>query len=217
MINAEYRVAEQALRRQRLHADQRPDEHRALGLDGPRPVGQPQDRRTPPCAPPIGKKVNTLVVNDQVWEYLRGMTAIKNAIYGERAAGRADDTSRSPAVLGLKRIIVGSASYWNGSAFVDIWGKSALWAYYPDSVDENRGRIIVPDAHRRLERRRRRPLPGLAALGGPRPPQLGPLRRRLHGREGRLRRRRLPVHHGHQLTMTHARGPGLKPARPPSL
>jgi hypothetical protein len=92
----------------------------------------------------VGRKVNTLVINDQVWEHLRRMTAIRNAIYGSNGPQGVPSTDQVAAVLGLKRIIVGSASYWNGSAYIDIWGKSALWAYYPDAVDENRGRVIVP-------------------------------------------------------------------------
>ena len=93
--------------------------------------------------PATGKKVNTLVIGDAVWEYLRDMTTIKAAIYGDGPKG-VPTTDQVAAILGIKRIIVGSGSYWNGSAFVDIWGKSALWAYYPDSVSENGGRIIVP-------------------------------------------------------------------------
>jgi hypothetical protein len=94
--------------------------------------------------PATGKKVNTLVINDDVWENLRKITAVKNAIYGSTGPQGVPTTDQVAAVLGLKRIIVGAASYWNGTAFVDLWGKSALWAYYPDSVDENRGRIVVP-------------------------------------------------------------------------
>lgn len=90
-----------------------------------------------------GHKANTLVLGDLVWEYLRKMTAIKTAIYGDGPKG-VPTPEQVANVLGLKRIIVGTGSYWSGSAYVDIWGKSALWAYYPDSVSENRGRIVVP-------------------------------------------------------------------------
>lgn len=93
--------------------------------------------------PPTGKKVNTLIINDDVWEFLRDMTAIKAAIYGDGPKG-VPTPAQVASVLGLKQIWIGAGSYWNGAAFVPIWGKSALWAYYPESVSQNAGRIVVP-------------------------------------------------------------------------
>jgi len=90
-----------------------------------------------------GKNVNTLVINGTVWEYLREQAAIKSAVFGSGPQG-VPTPEQVAAVLGLKRIYIGTGVYWNGSQFVDIWGKSALFAYYPDSVDQNQGRIVVP-------------------------------------------------------------------------
>ena len=94
--------------------------------------------------PTTGKKVNTLIINDTVWEWLRQQTAVKNAIFGSTGTFGVPTQAQVASVLGMKQIIVGSSSYWNGSAFVPIWGKSAIWAYYPDSVSQNSGQIIVP-------------------------------------------------------------------------
>lgn len=104
------------------------------------------NRRTANAAvrPSTGHKVNTLVINDDEWEYLRAMDEIKNAVFGSTNPQGVPTTAQVASVLGIKQIIVGTGTYWNGSTFVDIWGKSALWAYYPDSVSENAGRVIVP-------------------------------------------------------------------------
>ena len=94
--------------------------------------------------PATGHKVNTLIISDTVWEYLRQLTAIKNAIFGSTGPYGVPTQEQVAAVLGIDRVIVGPGTYYNGTTFVDLWGKSALWAYYPKSVSENRGRIIVP-------------------------------------------------------------------------
>ncbi len=90
-----------------------------------------------------GKKVNTLVISDLTWEYLRDQTNIKAAIYGDGPKG-VPTPAQVASVLGIEQILIGAGTYWDGTQFVDIWGKSALWCYLPQSVSENAGRIIVP-------------------------------------------------------------------------
>jgi hypothetical protein len=96
--------------------------------------------------PATGQKVNTLIISDTAWELLRAMTAIKVAIFGTQGPYAVPTPEQVAAVLGIKRIWIGTGSYWDDAtqAFVPIWGNSALWAYYPESVDANAGHVIVP-------------------------------------------------------------------------
>jgi len=142
MLNAEVRVAAKAFSPSVFTQTSGLSSTARWDSTAPDPWG---NRKTANAAvrPATGKKVNTLIIGDLVWEYLRDMAVIKTAIYGMGPQG-VPTVDQVAAVLGIKRIIVGSGVYWDGTKMVDIWGKCALWAYYPDSVDQNRGRIIVP-------------------------------------------------------------------------
>jgi hypothetical protein len=143
MINYEYRVASKAFSSSVFTQTSGLSSTARWDSTAPDPWG---NRVTANAAvrPQIGHNVNTLIIADLTFEYLRSITAIKNAIFGSTGPFGIPTKEQVATVLGLDQIIVGQGSYWDGSKFVDIWGKSALWAYYPQSVDENRGRIIVP-------------------------------------------------------------------------
>jgi hypothetical protein len=142
MLNAEKRIADKLFSASFITQTSGLTSTARWDSTAPDPWG---NRKTANAAvqPATGKKVNTLVLGDAVWEYLRDMTAIKAAIYGDGPKG-VPTQEQVASVLGLKNVIVGASSYWDGSKFVDIWGKCAVWAYYPESVSQNQGRIIVP-------------------------------------------------------------------------
>jgi hypothetical protein len=143
MINAEYRVASQLFNASVFTQTSALTNTARWDSSAPDPWG---NRVTANAAvrPAIGHKVNTLIISDTVWEYLRQLTAIKNAIFGSTGPFGVPTKEQVAAVLGIDNVIVGPGTYYNGTNFVDLWNKSALWAYYPKSVDENRGRVIVP-------------------------------------------------------------------------
>jgi len=142
-VNAEYRVASKAFSASVFTQTSALTSTARWDSSAPDPWG---NRVTANAAvrPATGHEVNTLAIGASAWEYLRQITAIKNAIFGSTGPYGVPTKEQVASVLGIDRIWVGSGTYYNGSTFVDIWGKSALWAYYPKSVDENRGRIIVP-------------------------------------------------------------------------
>ncbi len=95
--------------------------------------------------PKIGRKVNTMVINDDSWEILRDLTVVRERIYGEGPQG-VPTIAQVAAILGLDQIFIGKASDFNEDTqeYVDLWGNYALFAYYPVSVNENMGRVTVP-------------------------------------------------------------------------
>jgi hypothetical protein len=143
MVNAEYRIASKLFSASVFTQTSALASTARWDSSAPDPWG---NRVTANAAvrPAIGKEVNTLIIGSSAWQYLQGQVNIKNAIFGANGPFGVPTQAQVASVLGLKQIIVGSGTYYNGTTFVDLWGKSALWAYYPDSVDQNRGRIIVP-------------------------------------------------------------------------
>lgn len=91
-----------------------------------------------------GQKVNTLVINDTTWEFLRDQADIRERIYGTTGPQGVPTTDQVAQIIGIKRILIGAGVYWDGTQFRDVWGKSALWCYIPESVSANQGRSIVP-------------------------------------------------------------------------
>ena len=142
-VNAEYRVAAKAFSASVFTQTSALTSTARWDSSAPDPWG---NRVTANAAvrPATGHEVNTLVLGASAWQYLQGQVNVKNAIFGANGPFGVPTQAQVASVLGLKQIWVGSGTYYDGTNFVDIWGKSALWAYYPQSVDENRGRIIVP-------------------------------------------------------------------------
>jgi len=97
-------------------------------------------------SPKIGRKVNTLVINDDTWEVLRDLKDIREHIYGTTGPQGVPTLAQVAAILGLDQIWIGKASDFNEDTqeYVALWGNFALFAYYPTSVNENMGHITVP-------------------------------------------------------------------------
>lgn len=69
------------------------------------------------------KVVNALSIHEKVLARLRGGAASNTT---DRGPASLDELAR---VFGLSRVVEGAATYWSGTAWVDIWGTSALLAY----------------------------------------------------------------------------------------
>src|SRR5664280_144959 len=127
MINAEYRIASKLFSASVFTQTSGLSSTARWDSSAPDPWG---NRVTANAAvrPAIGKEVNTLIIGSSAWQYLQGQVNIKNAIFGANGPFGVPTQAQVASVLGLKQIIVGAGTYYNGTTFVDIWGKSALWA-----------------------------------------------------------------------------------------